>query len=108
MISSKYHGVWCPKHRCPELIDGVDGCTKKILYGVAKELMAEFIELEVMPDRAQLLCEVDPQFGIQRLKGCRLRQELRWLRSRNLWLWTNWYLVSRVGGAQYIEPQKSV
>ena len=72
-----------------------------------------------MPDHVHLLCEVDPQFGVDRLvKRLRgrssrlLRQEFPWLKSRLPTLWTNSYFVATVGGAplsvikQYIENQK--
>jgi hypothetical protein len=79
------------------------------------------IELEAMPDHVHTLCEVDPQFGIhrfvKRIKGQSsrlLRQELDWLNSRPLTLWTNSYFVAILGGVpfatiqQYIENQKNV
>ena len=73
VYSCKYHVVWCPKYRRPALVDGVDVRLKEIILQTAAELRAEIIELEVMPDHVHLLCEVDPQFGInglvRRLKG---------------------------------------
>jgi putative transposase len=121
VYSCKYHVIWCPKYRRSVLIAGVDKKLKRILEDVAKELDAEIIEMEIMPDHVHLLVEVDPQYGIHRLvklmKGRSsriLRDEFRWLRSRLPTLWTNSYFVSTVGGAplavikQYIENQKSV
>jgi len=109
------------------LVDGVDVRLKETLCQTAKELGAEIIELEVMPDHIHLLCEaspralsraVDPQFGIhrlvKRLKGRSsrlLRQEFPHLKRCLPGLWTNSYFVATVGGAplsivkQYIEQQ---
>ena len=119
--SCKYHVVFCPKYRRKVLVDGVDIRLKEIIYQVATELSCEVMELEVMPDHVQILCEVDPQFGVhkfvRRVKGRSsrlLRQEFPQLKSKLPTLWTNSYFVSTVGGApmailkQYIEAQKNV
>jgi putative transposase len=103
------------------LVDGVDVRLKEIIFEAVKELNAEVIEIEVMPDHVHLLVEVDPQFGIHKLvkhlKGFSsrlLRKEFAWLKSRLPTLWTNSYFVSTVGGAslqvikQYVERQKQV
>jgi len=121
VYSCKYDIVWCPKFRRPVLVNGVDKRLKEIIEQTAAEFQATVIELEIMPDHVQLLCEVDPQFGVHRLvrylKGRSsrlLRQEFPWLRSRLPTLWTHSYFVSTVGGAplsiikQYIENQKNV
>jgi putative transposase len=121
VYSCKYHIVWCPKFRRSVLVNGVDKRLKEIIEQTAAEFQATVIELEIMPDHVQLLCEVDPQFGVHRLvrylKGRSsrlLRQEFPWLRSRLPTLWTHSYFVSTVGGAplsiikQYIENQKNV
>lgn len=118
--SCKYHVVFCPKYRRPVLFEGIDQRLKEILRGIANELGAEMLELEVTPDHVHLLIEVDPQLGIhtlmRRMKGRSsrlLRQEFPRLRSRLPTLWTNSYFVSTVGGAplalikKYIEEQKS-
>ncbi len=64
------------------LVNGVDKRLKQIIHQVAKELGCEVIELEIMLDHIHILCEVDPQFGVQkyvkRVKGLSsrlLRQE---------------------------------
>lgn len=119
--SCKYHVVFCPKYRRKVLVEGVDIRLKEIIYQVATELACEVMELEVMPDHVQILCEVDPQFGIhkfvRRVKGRSsrlLRQEYPKLKSKLPSLWTNSYFVSTVGGApiailkQYIEAQKNI
>jgi len=121
VYSCKYHVVFCPKYRRSVLVDGVDVRLKEIINQVAKELLCEIIELEVMPEHVHMLCEVDPQFGIhrfvKRVKGRSskmLREEFPWLKSRLPTLWTNSYFVATVGGAplsvikQYIENQKTV
>jgi putative transposase len=118
VCSCKYHVVWCPKYRRPVLVNGVDARLKEILLQTAQDLRSEIIELEVVSDHVHLLCEVDPQFGINRLVGRLkgrssrlLRQEFPHLKHLPS-LWTNSYFVATVGGAplavikQYIEQQK--
>jgi putative transposase len=91
---------------------------KEILLQTAQELRSEIIELEVVSDHVHLLCEVDPQFGVNRLVGRLkgrssrlLRQEFPHLK-RLPSLWTNSCFIAAVGGAplavikQYIEQQK--
>jgi putative transposase len=119
--SCKYHVVFCPKYRRKVLVEGVDIRLKEIIDQVATELSCEVMELEVMPDHVDILCEVDPQLGVhkfvRRVKGRSsglLRQEFPQLKSKLPTLWTNSYFVSTVGGApmailkQYIEAQKKV
>lgn len=119
--SCKYHVVWCSKYRRKVLVDGVDERLKQIIHEMAAEMKVEILELEIMPDHAHILCEVDPQFGIHRfvklIKGRSsflLRGEFPKLKSRLPTLWTNSYFVSTVGGAplavikQYVEQQKDV
>ena len=102
-------------------MDGIDDRLKVILQGVASDLQADIIEMEIMPDHVHVLVEVDPQFGIHRFvkmaKGRSsrlLREEFPVLKSKIPTLWTNSYFVSTVGGAplamvkQYIENQKNV
>lgn len=121
VYSCKYHVVWCPKYRRKVLINGVDERLKSILNETAKGVGAEILELEVMEDHVQLLVEIDPQYGInklvRRLKGTSsriLRSEFAWLKSRLPSLWTTSYFVSTVGGTsledikKYIENQKGV
>ena len=94
---------------------------KELINQAANEIRAEIIEMEIMPDHAHLLIEVDPQYGINKavrhIKGMSshaLRTEFPQLKSRLPTLWTNSYFVSTVGGAplsaikQYIENQKYV
>jgi putative transposase len=64
---------------------------------------AEIMAMEVMPDHAHLLCQVDPQFeiyplvkNIQRVRSPTLRKEFLMLRSRIPTVWTNRYSVSAV------------
>ena len=86
------------------LVDGIDVRLKVILQGVAADLQADIIEMEIMPDHVHVLVEVDPQFGIHRFvktaKGRSsrlLREEFPILRSKLPTLWTNSYFVSTVG-----------
>jgi len=119
VYSCKYHVIWCPKYRRRVLKDGVDVRLKEILLSIAKEIMVEILEMEIMPDHVHLLVEIDPQFGVhkavKRFKGASsryLRQEFPHLKSRLPTLWTNSYFVATVGGApldvikQYIQNQK--
>ena len=121
VYSCKYHVIWCPKYRRDVLKNGIDERLKIIIREVCKELSADLIELEVMPDHVHLLVEVDPQFGVHKLiknikgRSSRLmRKEFSVLRTRLPTLWTNSYFVSTVGGAplevikQYVEQQKYV
>lgn len=111
--------VFCPISRRKVLVGGVDSRLKEIIYQAAKDLGCEILELEGMPDHVHILCEVDPQFGVNKfvklVKGRSsrlLRQEFPQLKSKLPILWTNSYFVATVGGAPlailklYIENQK--
>jgi putative transposase len=121
VYSCKYHVVWTPKYRRKVLVRGVDERLKEIVHEVADELQCEVLEREVKPDQVHMLCEVDPQFGIDRLvkrvKGRSsrmLRQEFDELTSRLPTRWTKAYFVATVGGEPLamikpsIERQKNV
>jgi putative transposase len=121
IYSNKYHVVWCPKYRRSVLRNNIAKRLEEILRDVCKQLEAEIIALEIMPDHVHLLVEVDPQFGVhrlvKRLKGTSsrlLRQEFSYLRTSLPTLWTNSVFYSTVGGAplavikQYVENQKDV
>ena len=115
-----YHVVWCPKYRRGVLTGDVEMRLKELIREAVANKGAWLIEMETMPDRVQLLVEVDPQLGIHRLvkavKGHTsrlLRNEFPSLRSRLPTLWTNSYFVATVGGAsleivkQYVAEQKN-
>jgi len=115
----KYHVVFCPKYRRKVLVNEVEGRLKSLFFEKIKELNADIVEMEIMPDHVRLLIRCDPQFGIHRvvkhLKGHSsriLRQEFRHLKSRLPSLWTNSYFVATVGSVSldvvksYIENQK--
>ena len=119
VYSCKYHIVWCPKYRRKVLIGEVEKRLKKIVEEVAKENNVEIIEMETDKDHTHILCEVDPQFGINKFvrlaKGRSsrmLREEFPYLKKKLPTLWSNSYFVSTVGGAslevikQYIENQQ--
>jgi putative transposase len=119
VYSCQYYVVWTPKYKRKVLVDEVAQRLQEIIYLKTREIDAEVLELEVLPDRVHLLIEVAPQFGIhraiKRIKGATskiLRNEFRWLRSRLPTLWSNSYFISTVGGApldiveRYIENQK--
>jgi len=119
--SCKYHIVFCPKYRRKVLEPDIETRLKEIINQVTEETKSEIIEMEIMLDHVHILCEVDPQFGVNKfirlIKGRSsrlLRQEFPKLKSRLPTLWTNSVFVSTVGGAplsvikQYIENQKNV
>ena len=120
VYSCKYHVVWCPKYRRKVLKGDIEERLKELIFATAKEINADIIELEIMPDHVHLLLEVDPQYGINKavrhIKGVSshaLRNEFPSLKSRLPTLWTTSYFVSTVGGApleaikKYIENQKN-
>lgn len=115
----KYHVVFCPKYRRKVLTAPTDARLKELLESKVKELNANILEMEIMPDHVHILVSCDPQFGIHRivkhLKGYTsrvLRLEFKRLTSRLPSLWTNSYFVATVGSVsletvkRYIELQK--
>jgi putative transposase len=121
VYSCKYPVVFCPKYRRKVLVGGVENRLKEIIQEVAAEFGCEILQLEIMPEHVQILCEVDPQLGVHKLekyiKGRSSRllgQEFPQLKRRLPSLWTHAYFVSSVGGAplamikQYIENQRTV
>ena len=119
VFDCKYHVVFCPKYRRKVLVSPIDERLKQLLREKAKELNAELVDMEVMPDHVHLLVKCDPQFGIHKvvkhLKGYTsriLRLEFKQLTSRLPSLWTNSYFVATVGSVsletvkRYIEEQK--
>jgi len=120
VYSCKYHIVWCPKYRRKVLVGDVEKRLKEIIREVANEVNVEIIEMETDKDHIHILCEVDPQFGVNRFiklaKGRSakiLREEFPHLKTKLPTLWTNSYFISTVGGAplevirQYIENQQT-
>lgn len=120
VYSCKYHIVWCPKYRRKVLVGNVEKRLKEIIQEVANEVNVEIIEMETDKDHIHILCEVDPQFGVNRFiklaKGRSakiLREEFPHLKTKLPTLWTNSYFISTVGGAplevirQYIENQQT-
>ena len=120
VYSCKYHIVWCPKYRRKVLVGDVENRLKETIQEVANEVNAEIIEMETDKDHIHILCEVDPQFGVNRFiklakgRSARvLREEFPHLKTKLPTLWTNSYFISTVGGAplevikQYIENQQT-
>lgn len=119
VFDCKYHVVFCPKYRRKVLTAPIDARLKELLESKAKDLNANILEMEIMPDHVHILISCDPQFGIHRivkhLKGYTsrvLRSEFKQLTSRLPSLWTNSYFVATVGNVsletvkRYIELQK--
>jgi putative transposase len=65
--SSKYHVVWTAKYRRPVLVGAMAKRCEPVMRLTADQYHGEIMALEIMPDHLHVLCEVDPQFGIQRL-----------------------------------------
>src|SRR5260370_14573322 len=65
--SCRYHVVFCPEYRRKVLMPPIDGRQKTLLLESIEKRGQEFIEIEVMPARVQLLLGCDPQFGLHRL-----------------------------------------
>jgi len=120
VYSCKYHIVWCPKYRRKVLIGDVERRLKEIIQQVASEHNVEIIEMETNKDHIHILCEIDPQLGVNKFvkitKGRSsriLREEFPHLRSKLPTLWSNSYFITTVGGAplevikQYIENQQT-
>ena len=63
VYSCKYHVVWCPKYRRKVLVGEIADRLRQLLVSTAKEVQAEVIEREVMPDHVHLLIEINPQCG---------------------------------------------
>ena len=102
------------------MVDDVEKRLKEVVQEVANEVGAEIIELETDKDHIHILCEIDPQFGVNRFiklaKGRTarvLREEFPYLKTKLPTLWTNSYFISTVGGVpleairQYIENQQT-
>lgn len=120
VYSCKYHVIWCSKYRRKVLINEVDARLRELLYECVKDLSADILEMEIMPDHVHILIEVVPQYSIHKavksLKGYtskRLREEFPFLQTKMPTLWTNSYFVSTIGDMskeamkQYIENQKT-
>lgn len=119
VFSCLYHVIFCPKYRRRVLVDGVDKRLKELLVEKSKELNAEVVELEVMPDHVHMLLDVDVKKGVYRtvslLKGYAsrtLREEFPSLRSRLPTLWSRSKFIATCGCVslevvkRYIEEQK--
>lgn len=59
--------VWCPKYRRGVLVGPVETRLKALLRDIASEVAVHLREIEVLPDHAHVLMDVDPQFGVQRV-----------------------------------------
>lgn len=114
-----YHLIWCPKYRRKVLVGGVAERLKQLLLQKAREIEAEVVQIEVMPDHVRLFVKStptnSPHFIVQQLKGYTsrvLREEFPFLKSRLPSLWTRSYYCESVGHIseetirKYIEDQK--
>jgi putative transposase len=114
-----YHFVWCPKRRRKVLVGRVERELRKLLAAKAKELDAEPIALEVMPDHVHLflncpptLSPSDAMFWLKGYTSSALRKKYPHL-ERMSSLWTRIYFVSTAGNVssatiqRYIAEQKT-
>jgi putative transposase len=121
VFSLRYHLVWCPKYRRSVLCGGVDDRLREVIAEVSREIEAEVLALEVMPDHVHLFLAADPRWGVaalmRRFKGTSsrvLRAEFPHLRSRLPTLWSRSYYAGTVGHVseatirRYIAGQKGV
>lgn len=121
VYSCQYHVVFCPKYRRAVLVDGIDARLKALILEKQQEYGYVVLEMEVMPDHAHLILDIDPRIGIAdvvgKIKGYTahvLRKEYPSLKSRLPSLWTRSKFISTVGAVslevvkRYIENQKNV
>lgn len=52
---SNHHVVWCPKYRHKVLVNGVDVRLKELIEKICVEYQIDIIEMEIMPDRYNML-----------------------------------------------------
>lgn len=121
VYSCQYHVIFCPKYRRPVLTGALPDRMKALILEKQAEYGYIVIEMEIMPDHAHLLLDVDPRIGINdvvgKIKGYtshELRKEFPWLKKRLPTLWTRSKFISTVGAVtldvvqKYIEEQKNV
>lgn len=112
-----YHLIFCPKRRRSVLKGSVKERLEEIIHEVAKDIEAEVLALEVMPDHVHLFVSAVPQMApnavVGRFKGASsriLRQEFPHLLKLPS-LWTRSYFLSSAGNVssstirRYIETQ---
>ncbi len=64
-----YHLIFCPKRRRPVLKGAVKERLEDIIHAVAKDIDAEVLALEVMPDHVHLFVSAVPQMAPNRVVG---------------------------------------
>jgi len=112
-----YHLIFCPKRRRTVLKGAVKERLEDIIHAVAKDIDAEVLALEVMPDHVHLFVSAVPQMApnrvVGRFKGASsriLRQEFPHLLKLPS-LWTRSAFISTAGNVssgtiqKYIEAQ---
>lgn len=112
-----YHLIFCPKRRRSVFKGSVKERLEEIIHEVAKDIEAEVLALEVMPDHVHLFVSAVPQMApnvvVGRFKGASsriLRQEFPHLLKLPS-LWTRSYFLSSAGNVssstirRYIETQ---
>ena len=67
VYSCRYPVVFCPKYRRKVRVPPIDGRIKAQIIEKQDEYGDAVIEMEVMPDHAHLLLDVDPRIGIDEL-----------------------------------------
>lgn len=117
MFLLNYHVIFCPKRRRPVLKGAVKRRLEEVIRKVAKDIDAEVLALEIMPDHVHLFVSAVPQMApnqvVGRFKGTSsriLRQEFPHL-LRLPSLWTRSAFISTAGNVssstirRYIELQ---
>ena len=117
MFLLNYHLIFCPKRRRSVLKGPVRKRLEEIICEVAKDIEAQVLALEIMPDHVHLFVSAPPQMApnqvVGRFKGASsriLRQEFPHL-LRLPSLWTRSYFCSSAGNVssstirRYIETQ---
>lgn len=117
--SCRFQIVFCPKYRCPVLVDGVKDRLKEIISEYAKSASIDILRMEIMPDNVRLLldCPIDAAplavaKSIKQRSANILKREFPNLKSRLPNLWTRNVFIATVGSVSldvvdtYIVNQK--
>jgi len=104
VFSCQYHVIGCPKYRRKVLVPPIDQRLKELIQEKQAAYGYEVLAMEVMPDQVQLILDVDPRVGINKVVGQikgwtahTLREELPFMKSRLPRLWTCSKFISTVG-----------
>ncbi len=121
IYSCQYHVIFCTKYRRAVLERDIDIRLRQLILEKQEEYGYTVLDMEIMPDHAHLLLDIDPKKGVvtavNMIKGYtshQLRKEFPTLKSRLPTLWTHSKFISSAGSVtlevvkKYIEGQKGV